>query len=358
MRSTALSAMGYLGFTAFMLGCGSQPGDPPEGVSGSMRAAIELGPTTHDVTAVRFDLVPADGECDAPALATHTAPIEAELAPAATSGADTEQHHFASSLFTAAPGDYRVCATPLRDDAAPSDVCASASASITVVAEQTSEAMLVSQCQGAPGGGVDVTVTLNDPPRITDVTVTDSTYVTVCETARIAVSAEDPNGDALSYGWSVVSGPDGGSLSDAGANATFSGPVGDYVLRVEATDTHGAVTSFLFTVHVADATCFVAPEVQAILVGNCAPCHTTGASGGLKLDPADVAYASLVNHNAGAADCSSQVRVIPGDSQNSYLMAKLQNAPGICGAAMPRNRPPLGEQDLQTIADWIDSLPH
>jgi hypothetical protein len=357
MRITALSAMGYLGLAVFMLGCGSQPGDDPEGASGSMRAAIELGPTTHDVTAVRFDLVPADGECDAPALASHTVALEAEVA-AAAADSGTEQHHFASSLFTAAPGDYRVCATPLREDAAPSDVCAPASDLITIVAEQTSEAMLVSQCEGAAGGGVDVTVSLNDPPRITDVTVTDSTYVTVCESAHIAVAAEDPNGDALSYGWSVVSGPDGSNLSDTGANATFSGPVGDYVLRVEVTDAHAAAASFLVTVHVADATCFVAPEVQAILVGNCAPCHTAGASGGLKLDPADVAYASLVNQNAGAADCSSHVRVIPGDSQDSYLMAKLQGSPGICGAAMPRNRPPLAEQDLQTIADWIDSLPH
>ncbi|HYQ15222.1 MAG TPA: hypothetical protein VEQ58_05685, partial [Polyangiaceae bacterium] len=110
--------------------------------------------------------------------------------------------------------------------------------------------------------------------------------------------------------------------------------------------------------HVADATCVVAPEVQNILINNCAPCHTTGSSGGLKLDPADVAYSSLVGHSVGAAACSSQTRVIPGDAAGSYLIAKLRNTPGICGVQMPRGRPPLAEADIQTIESWIDALPH
>jgi hypothetical protein len=52
------------------------------------------------------------------------------------------------------------------------------------------------------------------------------------------------------------------------------------------------------------------------------------------------------------------VRVIPGNAAESYLIAKLRNAPGICGTAMPRNRPPLPEEQIQTIEAWIDALPH
>jgi hypothetical protein len=284
--------------------------------------------------------------------------LEAEPAPASVAGAEPVSHHFASSLFVLSPGQYRTCATPLTSDSTPSVVCSQATELASVAAEQTNQLVLVSQCQGSPNGGVDVAVTLNDPPQITAVTVTQSTFITICESALIAVSASDPNQDALTYAWSVVSGPDAGSLLPSDSSATFSGHAGDYVLRVVVADVHAATTSFLFSIHVADATCVVPPEVQSIIGAKCSPCHTTGASGGLKLDPADVAYSSLVSHAVGAAACSTSVRVIPGDPANSYLIAKLRNTAGICGVQMPRGRPPLPEEEIQTIEAWIAGLPH
>jgi hypothetical protein len=358
MRKRMHSVMGGVCLIGVTLSCGSQPIDEPEGSVGSLRAAIEIGPSTHDVTAVRFDLVAPDGGCDSAALATLSVPVEAELLPAAISGEEAASHHFASGLFTVVPGDYRVCATPLRADSSPSADCAQASEVTTVVAEQATPVALVSQCQGTPTGGLDVAVALNDPPRITGVMATPSAFITVCESASIAVTAEDANGDALTYEWSQVSGPAGGSLRSAGDVATFSGEPGDYVLRVVATDTHAAETSLPISIHVTNATCSVPPEVQSIITSRCAPCHTTGSSGGLKLDPAAVAYTSLVNRNVGSAACASQVRVVPGNAAESYLIAKLRNTPGICGAAMPRNRPPLPEAEIQTIEAWINALPH
>ena len=357
MRKRIHSVIGGVCLVGCTLSCSSQPIGEPEGRAGTLRAAIEIGPSTHDVTAVRFDLVAPESGCDAPALATLTVPLESELLPA-SAGGETSTHHFASGLFTVTPGDYRACATPLRDDSSASGECAQASAVTTVNPEVTSQLTIVSQCQGSTAGGRDVAVALNDPPRITAVTVTESTFITVCESANIAVAAEDANGDALSYGWSIISGPEGGSLRSSDASATFSGRPGDYVLRVTATDTHAAEASFQLTVHVTDATCSVPPEVQSIITSKCSPCHTRGSSGGLKLDPADVAYTSLVGHSVGAAACASQVRVIPGDAQNSYIIAKLRNAPGICGLPMPRNRPSLPEEEIQTIEGWINSLPH
>jgi hypothetical protein len=332
--------------------------DRGEGRAGSLRAAVELGADTHDVTAVRFDLVADDADCDAPALATQTVPMEAELAPASVSGSANDKHHFASGLFTVAPAAYRVCATPLKADSSASDVCARASEETTIVAEETSQLTLVSQCHGEGAGGLEVGVTLNNPPQITAVTVTESTYITVCESAGIAVTASDPDADDLEYSWSVVSGPDGGSLTPTATTATFSGHPGDYVVRITVTDTHAAEASFLVPIHVSDATCVVPPQVFDIITAKCSPCHTSGASGGLKMYPADVAYASLVSHNVGAAACNSQVRVVPGDARASYIIAKLRNAPGICGLPMPRNRPALPEEEIETIESWIDSLPH
>lgn len=357
MGTSMVLGLGGVCLVGFTSGCSSQPldrGDQPHGI---LRAAIELGASAQDVTAVRFDLVPADSGCDAPALATQTAPLEAELAPATVSGAQGEEHRFASGLFTVAPGVYRACATPLRAESTASELCAAASEEVSVAAEQASQLTLVSQCQGDPTGGVEVAVTLNNPPQITAVAVTESTYITVCESARLAVTAADPDGDALSYDWSIVSGPGGGTVIPSQASATFSGSAGDYVVRVTVTDVHAAQTSFLVTIHVSDATCVVPQPVFDIITAKCSPCHTTGSSGGLKLDPADVAYTSLVRRPVGAAACSSQVRVVPGDAAGSYLIAKLRGAPGICGLPMPRNRPALPEEEIQTIEAWIDSLP-
>jgi hypothetical protein len=358
MRATTRLLVGTVCLGLFS-GCGGEsPGADTEGSLGTLSAAVELGPTTHDVAAVRFDIVAADSSCDTPAIASQTVSLEAEPALGSLEGAEAVSHHFATGLFVLAPGSYRSCATPLVVDLAPSPVCAQGSELATVVAEQANQVVLVSQCQGSPNGGLDVAVTLNDPPQITAVTVTESTYITICESATIAVSANDPNGDALAYAWSVVSGPDAGRLRANDSSAIFSGVVGDYVLSVVVSDTHAAQTSFLVAVHVADATCVVPPDVQAILVAKCSPCHTTGASGGLKLDPADVAYSALVSHAVGAAACSSSVRVVPGDPANSYLIAKLRNTAGICGVQMPRGRPPLPEEEIQTIEAWIQGLPH
>jgi len=55
---------------------------------------------------------------------------------------------------------------------------------------------------------------------------------------------------------------------------------------------------------------------------------------------------------------SRQVLVAAGEPAASYLIAKLRNSAGICGAPMPRNRPALSEEQIQLIEAWIGALPH
>lgn len=355
MRTSSILLVASTCLSSVLASCGGEPPGNAESQLGSLGAAIELGPNTHDVAAVRFDIVPAGDNCDAPPLATQVVALEAETA---LESSEPTAHHFASSLFVLEPGEYRACATPLAADSSASAECAPATGLASVVPGESNRLALLSQCQGDASGGLGVSVTLNDPPQITALTVTESDSITICETASLAVSASDPNGDEVTYGWSVLSGPDGGSLRATDSSATFSGSVGEYVLQVAATDVHGAQASLSFSVRVSDATCVVPEQVHSILLAKCSPCHTSGASGGLKLDPADVAFASLVNHNVGAAACSGSVRVVPGEPENSYVVAKLRNAPGICGLQMPRGRPPLPEEEIQTIEAWIAALPH
>ena len=338
-----------------LLACADPPETPP--AVGALSAALQFPLSAHDVTAVRFDIVPAGGSCDDPALTSKNIPLESEPLPASIAGPGAGMHQFADGLFVLAPGSYLACATPLAGGA-PSVDCARAQATAVVVAGQTTEALLVSQCQGKPSGGLDVVVALNDPPQIGGLELSPSTFITTCEQATLTVTATDPDGDAISYAWEVVSGPSGPSLHPAGAAATFSGPAGDYLLSVKATDVHGASTVLTFPVHVSAATCAVPPAVQAIFTMRCFSCHIANSAGGLSLATPEAAFANLVGVSAVGAGCMDRVRVVPGSAATSYLIAKLRNIPPICGLPMPRNRPPLPEEEIATIEAWIAGLPH
>src|SRR5436190_89524 len=246
--------------------------DPPDPVQpvGRLSAALQFPVNPHDVTAVRFDVVAAGGSCDAAAVASKTIALETEPLPASVAGPGAGMHQFADGLFVLAPGSYLVCATPLAA-AGPSADCGRAQSPAQVVADQTSEVVLVSQCRGNPSGGLDVVVALNDPPRIGALDIAPSKFVTVCQSAALTVTATDPDDDAISYTWSVLSGPEGASLRAAGATATFSGPAGDYLLSVTATDVHGASTMLSFPVHVSAAVCAVAAPVQELFNLRCSP---------------------------------------------------------------------------------------
>jgi hypothetical protein len=337
-----------------LLGCT----DPPDTTepAGKLSAALGFSVPRHDVTAVRFDVVAAGGSCDDAPVASTTVLVEKELLPHPPAGAGAGGHWFSDGLFVLPPGLYVLCATPLAE-ASPSSECERAQGSATVVANQTVEAMLVSQCPGKPNGGLDVVVAFNDPPRIHGLTILPSKFINECETAKLAVSATDPNADALSFAWSVVSGPGGRSLHASGDGATFSGPAGDYLLTVSALDVWGAVAAFTFPIHVSPTGCAVPLEVQAIFAERCVSCHGVANPGGLTLLNAATAYANLVGVRAAGSGCMDRVRVTPGNAATSYLIAKLRNISPICGLPMPRNRPPLPEAEIAAIEAWINGLP-
>lgn len=335
--------------------CGGAESTTSEPIFGSLHAAVEVSEVDNDVTAILFTVVAADQGCDGEAITSELVPLEAEALSASLGGSGT--HAFADGFFVLEPGDYRICATPLVGDAS-SPVCGSAEAQATVAPNETTELVLVSQCEAVDNGGLDVVVTLNDAPVVTDLTFTPSKFITVCESLTASATASDPNADELTYDWSIVSGPDGASLSGSGASATFAGAAGSYSLQLTVSDGYGGSGRLTFPVHVADSTCVVPDEVQALFTQNCGPCHISGRSGGLGLADAVSSYAGLVNQASSAAACVARVRVAPGDPAASYLIAKLRGAPDICGTPMPRNAPQLADADLAAIEAWITSLPH
>jgi hypothetical protein len=83
----------------------------------------------------------------------------------------------------------------------------------------------------------------------------------------------------------------------------------------------------------------------------CTQCHI-GASApqGLQLDSAH-SYALLVG--VPSNEKPSVLRVKPGDPDNSYMLQKLEGAPGIAGGQMPLGQQPLPQATLAAIRQWI-----
>ncbi len=89
----------------------------------------------------------------------------------------------------------------------------------------------------------------------------------------------------------------------------------------------------------------------------CVSCHTNAGgrapSGGLNLTH-DVAYDQIVN--IASREKSAILYVAPGNSDGSYLVQKLEGAPGIVGRQMPFSGPPfLTDGQLLIIRRWIDT---
>lgn len=83
----------------------------------------------------------------------------------------------------------------------------------------------------------------------------------------------------------------------------------------------------------------------------CTACHIgTNAPQGLSLDESS-SFGLLVGVRS--IERPELFRVDPGNPDNSYLIRKLEGGPGIAGAQMPLNIPPLNQTTINAIRVWI-----
>ena len=86
----------------------------------------------------------------------------------------------------------------------------------------------------------------------------------------------------------------------------------------------------------------------------CIGCHTGAGRflpGVMNLTEGN-AYASLVG--VASIEKAALQRVAPGYPENSYIIHKLENRPGIIGARMPFNGTPLTDGQILVIKRWIE----
>lgn len=191
----------------------------------------------------------------------------------------------------------------------------------------------------------------------------------------------DPENQPLTYSWSIVSGPDGGTFSDPAVatptwysadvtqHSDMSSPFPEWSIRVDVSDGVNPPVSFTQAVSVR------APRFSNILndsvIGSTAfngcsnsQCHGSSASptGGFyinRLNPSAAHTALLANHNKTMApmNCTSFTkRVQPFNPTFSLLFRKLQGGlPVTCGAQMPFQRGSVAPNELITIRSWINA---
>jgi hypothetical protein len=247
--------------------CTKSAKDPEN--TGYIDAALTVGGSRHDVTAIQYVVVDASGTCGDPPLAQATSPLEVEALPGSVLPPGAGTHAGADGLFVLPPGNYRVCATPLAGGG-PSQACAPTEGLATVIPGATNEILLVSQCQGDANGGVDSVVTLNDPPRIDGLAIAPSKFIVGCETATLTATGSDPDGDAFSYAWSITSSPPGSApqLQGSTSVATFATDLpGDYQVKVTLTDVNNGSSSLTFPMHVTALICSAQDQCHG--VGSC-----------------------------------------------------------------------------------------
>jgi hypothetical protein len=89
-----------------------------------------------------------------------------------------------------------------------------------------------------------------------------------------------------------------------------------------------------------------------ILLLSCAfsTCHGAQGAGGLTLDE-EGSFEALVN--TPSEDLPGEIMVIPGDSEGSYLIKKLEGAEGIEGDEMPPGTT-IGTEKIERVKSWID----
>ena len=94
-------------------------------------------------------------------------------------------------------------------------------------------------------------------------------------------------------------------------------------------------------------------DIQSIFNSYCVVCHEGAGQAGLTLEP-NLSYSKLAG--IPSTESTAELRVKPGAPDQSYIIAKLQGTQvqaGGSGAQMPYGVPPLPQDQINLVQQWI-----
>jgi 5'-nucleotidase len=271
MNKSTLALSG-IAVAALGLGCYSREPSSPAGAGlGTMSVALSVSP---GVDGFRIDVAAASGGGGGLLLS--------RLVPVAPAKVPIE------SLFTLAPGDYVVTATPTDAGGAPLPSCTPASDRATIEKGHSTAVVLVARCRAPGTGGLDVTVGTNTEPALTQIVLSPPRAVAPCETLTLTAQAEDLDSDAITFHFAASGGPAPSSptyipfvLETTNNHAAFTAAVaGDFVVNVQVCDPLGC-SSLDVPVHVVVAGAVAAASpVCVVSCDDANPCTTDSIGAG------------------------------------------------------------------------------
>lgn len=247
----ALATMLALASCITACGSGGQPSDGPGDPidTGTLGARLEV-PGYLEAATVRFELTNEDGE-------TRTEDVELTTGDFSKGAPQVGQNAFADWLTVVPAGKYTVKAYLVDADGNVIAQCPAASGEVEVVAGETAELTLTTQCSGSDTGGLDVSFVVKGSPKLTGLDTESSKFVCLGEGFDVELTAEDPENDPLSWSFSVTEVPKGVDesaycLMNDGPRAAFSALApGRYTLKVEVSDGN-STTALTFPVYIGE----------------------------------------------------------------------------------------------------------
>ena len=201
------------------------------------------GDGSLSVTVVNVEPTPGAGSYDVRVVPAGAGCVAAAVAAVQLGGVRPDGGEGLSAEFELPPGRYDVCLRTLADGGGPCDATARA---VPVWPSARTDVMIILACGGSPAD--------EGRPSINSISTEGGDRISVCETAKVTVSASTPGGDGLTYVWNVVSGPSQGVLMADRATALFNATApGDYRLKVTVSNPRGKEASLEFVIHVVEA---------------------------------------------------------------------------------------------------------
>lgn len=150
--------------------------------------------------------------------------------------ASSSTHRFADVFMMLPVGCYDIYAQPANFDGGPSGDCLAAWATDQRVTEgQVADVFLLVQCRGEATGAIDVTTVFNRAPSLVHLQYVHSKFVRACERVQICATATDPDGDPLTFRWSVMAGPATFTVVSDAVNGSSASECIELVPPVEGT---------------------------------------------------------------------------------------------------------------------------
>jgi hypothetical protein len=195
----------------------------------------------------------------------------------------------------------------------------------------------------------------NSPPNGTIVLPTGNVTIQEGGTVNFEGSAEDPDGDDMTYLWNFGDGITTTALVPGNHTYTDSGT---YTVTFTVTDSNGAADptpdTRTITVEGGGSSATFSAVQSQIFNASCAfsGCHG-GSSPSQGMDLTEgMAFADIVN--VPSSQQPSLDRIEPNEPEESYLYLKVTGDSSISGGRMPSGGGPLAQDLIDLLRDWIE----